>query len=367
MEIGRRFDIVVDISILMVFIFTIYMSKDFLSAVPLSIVLIYLLKPVYRGIFRLTRHEGLSSFFSLMVVFAVILAVLIGLSDVLLIEISNIQKSGALSAIRLSSISNHFILWMNSSLPAPLVVYVKGVGDIPSAIAYWMIPNIEVQLSGFVSSLPILFAESLIAVIFTYYMLIDGRHVLDRAVELMPETKRVKFRCFLQELDSIYTTLFTVYFTTAIISGSLAALGFYLLGIPYPLVWGTLVSVLALIPFPGPPLVYVPMAVYYFLIKDFQMGIVILVFGAIVITLVPSNIIGPQLALKTARIHPILTLLAFIAPIFVLGIVGVIVGPMFYGLLLAIYRTETYYRPHSTVMISKSYDYIDDSSDYSLL
>ncbi|MGA9098083.1 MAG: hypothetical protein WB392_04040 [Methanotrichaceae archaeon] len=79
---------------------------------------------------------------------------------------------------------------MNSSLPAPLVVYVKGIGDIPSAIAYWMIPNIEVQLSSFVSSLPILFAESLIAIIFTYYMLIDGRQILDRAIELMPDQKR---------------------------------------------------------------------------------------------------------------------------------------------------------------------------------
>jgi predicted PurR-regulated permease PerM len=91
-------------------------------------------------------------------------------------------------------------------------------------------------------------------------------------------------------------------------------------------------------------LIYVPMAVYYFLIRDFQMAVIILVFGAIFITVIPSNIIAPQLALKTARIHPVLTLLAFIAPIFVLGIAGVILGPMFYGLVLAIYRTEIYYR-----------------------
>jgi predicted PurR-regulated permease PerM len=276
-------------------------------------------------------------------VFAVILAVLIGLSDVLLIEISNLQRSEASSAIMLGGISNELILWMNSNLPSPLLVYLRGLGDIPIAIANWIAPIAEAQLSGFVSSLPILFAESMIAVIFTYYMLIDGRHILDSAVELIPEAKKGMFRHFLEELDRIYTTLFTVYFTTAIISGSLAALGFYLLGVPDPMVWGTLVFVLALIPFPGPPLVYVTMAVSYFLIKDFQMGIFILAFGAIFITLIPSNIIAPQLALKTSRIHPILTLLAFIAPIFVLGIVGVILGPMFYGLLLAIYRTEKYY------------------------
>ncbi len=178
LETGRRFDIAVDIAILMVFIVTMYITKDFISTIPLSIVLFYLLKPVYAGVFRLTRRKGLSSLFSLMVVFAVILAVLIGLSVVLLIEISNIQRSGAWQPSGYPAFRMTLILWMNSSLPAPVVLYVKGVGDIPAAIAYWIIPVAEAQLSGFVSSLPILFAQSLIAIIFTYYMLIDGRTYL---------------------------------------------------------------------------------------------------------------------------------------------------------------------------------------------
>jgi predicted PurR-regulated permease PerM len=78
MDIGRRFDIVVGIVIMAVFIITVYISKDFLYTIPLSIALIYLLKPIYAAIFRLTRHESFSSFFSLLVVFAVIFTVLIG-------------------------------------------------------------------------------------------------------------------------------------------------------------------------------------------------------------------------------------------------------------------------------------------------
>jgi predicted PurR-regulated permease PerM len=256
----------------------------------------------------------------------------------------NLQSSGSLSAIKLSVISNGLILWMNANLPASVVPYLNGIGDIPAAIASYVTPIVEAQLSGFVSTLPILFAESLVVIFFTYWMLIDGKHILDRAVELLPKTRRGMFRRFLKELDGIYTTLFTVYFSTAIISGSVASLGFYLLGIPNPLLWGTLVALFALVPIPGPPGVYVPMAIYYSLIKDYQTSIILLVFGVIGITLVPTNIIAPQLALKTARIHPILTLLAFIAPIFVLGMVGIIVGPMLYGLLLAIYRTEVYYQ-----------------------
>jgi len=118
LEISRRFDIAADICILMVFIATVYMTKDFLSAIPLSIILIYLLKPVYAGIFQLTRHEGLSSFISLMVVFAVILAVLIGLSSVLLIELSNIHSSGVLAVI--TFIAPIFVLGIAGVIVGPL-------------------------------------------------------------------------------------------------------------------------------------------------------------------------------------------------------------------------------------------------------
>jgi predicted PurR-regulated permease PerM len=343
MEIRGRFDIAVDIVVLMILVATIYVTKDFIAPILLSIVLIYLLKPVYAGIFRITKHEGLSSISSMLIVFVIILAVLIGLSGVLLVEIMNLQSSGSLSAIQLSSISNDFLLWMDGNLPEPIVSYVKGIGDIPAAIAFTITPIAQAQLSGFVSSLPILFAWSLVLIFFTYYMLIDGKHILEHAVQLLPETRRGMFRRFLKELDGIYTTLFTVFFSTAIIAGSVAALGFYLIGIPNPLVWGTLVAIFALVPIPGPPGVYVPMAIYYFLINDYQTSIILLVFGVVGITLIPTNIIAPQLALKTAKIHPILTILSFIAPIFVLGMVGIIVGPMLYGLLLAIYRTEMYY------------------------
>ena len=60
--------------------------------------------------------------------------------------------------------------------------------------------------------------------------------------------------------------------------------------------------------------------------------------------IIPENIIRPQLAFMSARIHPLITVLAYTAPVFVMGIDGVIVGPALYGFLLAIYRTKVNYR-----------------------
>lgn len=339
MEAGRRFDIAAAIIVFLVFIATVYLTKNFLSTILLSIVLVFLLKPIYGFLFRVTRHGQISSFFSIMVMFIVILAVLLGLSSVLLIEISNLERSGALNELRFSTISGEFDLWIIDHLPSQVVYYVKQIGDIPAAIASWISPMAEAQLSSFAAHLPDMFAQSIVVIFFTYYILIDGEHFVASAIDVLPRSRGGLVRYFFQELNMIYTTLFTVYFTTSMLSGILAAIGFYLLGLPYPFVLGAVVAIFTLIPLIGPPFVFIPMAIYYALTGDYVMSMILLGFGTVALMVIPENIIRPHLAHRSARIHPILTVLAYTAPIFVVGIMGVIIGPTFYGFLLAVYRT----------------------------
>ncbi len=339
MEAGRRFDIAVAAIVLLVFIATVYLTKNFLPTILLSIVLVFLLKPVYGFLFRVTRHGQVSSFFSIMVMFIVILAVLLGLSSVLLIEISNLERSGALNELRFSTISEEFDLWIVDHLPEQMVYYVKRIGDIPATIVSWVSPVAEAQLTSFAAHLPDLFAQSIVVIFFTYYILIDGERFVASAIDILPKERRGLVKYFFQELNMIYTTLFTVYFTTSMLSGILAAIGFYLLGLPYPFVLGAVVAIFTLIPLIGPPFVFIPMAIYYFITGDYVMSMILLAFGTVVLMVIPENVIRPHLAHRSARIHPILTVLAYTAPIFVVGIMGVIIGPTFYGFLLAVYRT----------------------------
>ena len=344
MDPGRRFDIAAVALIFLVFLVTVYLTREFLSTILLSIVLVFLLKPVYALLFRITKHGQLSSLLSMMVMLILILAVILGLTGVLLVEISSLAKSGSLSEIRFSTISNDLNLWLQTILPGLIYQYVREIGDIPSALASYLSPIAERELASFASNVPALFAQAIVAIFFTYYILIDGSAFVKQAVELLPKTKRSAVHYFLQELNGIYTTLFTVYFTTSVLSGILAAVGFSLLGIPYPLVLGALVAIFTLIPLVGPPFVFVPMAFYYLLLGDLTMSLVLLVFGTLVLMVVPENVIRPHLARKSARIHPIITVLAYTAPIFVVGVIGVFIGPMLYGFLLAAYRAAAHYR-----------------------
>lgn len=352
MEASRRFDIAAIVIILLATFAAIYLIKDFLSTVLLSIVLTFLLKPVYKTILQITKQRQISSFLAIMLVLAIILGLLMSLTGVLLMEISNLQRSGDIANISFSEISSNIDSQLKETLPEQGYRYAKEaidslgdkLDDIPGAIAAWMLPIAEMQLSALAANLPIMFAQSIVVVFFTYYILIDGGFFALKAVDLIPRARRGLGRHFLQELNGIYTTLFTVYFTTSMLSGALAALGFFLLGIPYPLIWGAIVAIFTLIPLLGPPFVIAPMAIYYLLLRDYMTVIFLVIFGVVVLMIIPENVLRPHLAMKSARIHPIITVIAYTAPVFVVGLMGVIIGPALYGFLLAAYRTIVYYR-----------------------
>jgi predicted PurR-regulated permease PerM len=210
------------------------------------------------------------------------------------------------------------------------------------AFAGWtvpkLLPHMTNAVSGFASSIPILFAQFGVAILLTYYLLIDGKRAIDKALLLLPEKELISH--FLEELNAIYNNLFNVYFITCALIGVIAATGFILLGIPYPFLWGVVIFVASLIPLIGAGTIYVPMALYYLVIQDYLRFVALLAFGTIFLNVIPENIIRPRLAQRGASIHPAITLLAFAAPLFVVGMVGVIIGPALYGFVLAVYRTR---------------------------
>ena len=363
MDLSRKFYTGALTLVLLIAILTVYVTKEFLTTILLSVFLAYMLNPVYKYALRLTGRRSLSSFLSIILVFIVFVFIVISAIGVLSNEVSVLLASEDTYQM-VSNFSSNVNSFVENSLPGPVGTYVKQSGGLsiaaekylPPALAYyivhlsdlsvavvsWVLPILQNSISGFLSDLPIRFAQFLIAIFFTYYFLIDGRDMVYRVVSELPEKDLV--RHFMKDLNTIYNNLFNVYFITSMLSGIFAAIGFSLMGTPYPVLLGAVVAVFTLVPMVGPIVVFLPMSIYYLLIHDYFRGVLILVFGIVVLTIIPENVLRPKLAMQGASIHPIITILAYTAPIFVMGIFGVVVGPALYGFLLASYRTAVYLR-----------------------
>jgi predicted PurR-regulated permease PerM len=224
-------------------------------------------------------------------------------------------------------------------------IAIYPINDLSSAVSSYLIDLLKTDISAFISNAPAYIAQLVLLIFFTYYFFIDGKNIIKKFVELLPEEEVVNY--FFHELNLIYNIFFRIHFLVAVIDAVIGAVGFYLLGIPFPITWGIILGFFNLIPALGPATVFVPMSIYYLIVGDYARALGIFIFGEIFLVFIPEYIIRPRLVLAGASVHPLLTILAFTAPIFIIGPSGVLIGPAVYGISLAGYRTLLFVKNRS--------------------
>ena len=120
---------------------------------------------------------------------------------------------------------------------------------------------------------------------------------------------------------------------TAIAQGALLAFGFFIAGLPSPMLFGMLTFFLSLVPF-GPPLVWVPAAVSLFAGGEVGWGVFLSIWGFFIVSGV-DNLLKPYLISREARLPFILVFLGVIGGLVGFGFIGVFIGPV---LLAMMYR-----------------------------
>jgi len=334
MDLDRRFySIFIAIFILAVFL-ALYLSKEFLMTLLVSVFIAFILYPIHDYFIQFTGQRQVSSALSLAIIFIILIVVILVVVATLLNETSRLLESGESIIQQVNAISNEFAVFAYSYLPNQVADYA---GQLPPRIIDWLLLALSGWVSYFVRNIHILFTHFVLALFFTYYALLDGKRLFRRAVDQLPA--KIVLKKFLFHLNGIYTSLFQVFLITAGATGIIATIGFYVLGVPYPLLFGMLVGLLEVVPFLGSSAVVWPMVIYYALIGDFRMAMALAILATIFLSIMPEEVIRPRLAQRGARVHPIITILAFTAPLFVIGIYGVILGPAVFGFVLAGYRT----------------------------
>jgi predicted PurR-regulated permease PerM len=86
--------------------------------------------------------------------------------------------------------------------------------------------------------------------------------------------------------------------------GFAAMIGFALLGVPSPVLWGVVVVLAALVPLFGSPLGWAPAVGYLFVYGETWQWVAMLVYGLIVISGI-DNVVKPMLLKESAQIHPL--------------------------------------------------------------
>ena len=160
----------------------------------------------------------------------------------------------------------------------------------------------------------------------TFFLLRDGSSLIDlitRAMPLGDERERLLFAKFAEVTRATIKGNLVV----AMVQGALGGLIFLILGIPTPVLWGVAMAIVSLIPAVGAGLVWVPFAIYLFIIGNVTSGLVLVIYGVAVIG-IADNVLRPILVGRDTKLPDWLVLLSTLGGLVMFGINGFVMGPL---------------------------------------
>ena len=170
-----------------------------------------------------------------------------------------------------------------------------------------------------------------------YVLLVDGDALATRIARFSPLAAA--------ETRTLASTFATVIRATvkggvvmAATQGTLGGFVLGFLGIEAPLFWGVVFGLLSMIPAVGAGLLWAPIALYFLVTGAIWKGIVLIVFGMVVLTAV-DNVLRPFLVGRETRLPAYLVLVATLGGIATFGLNGFIVGPVIAAMFIALWNS----------------------------
>ncbi|MEO8561335.1 MAG: AI-2E family transporter [bacterium] len=285
--------------------------SPFLSGLLGTAVLYVMFVPLYRRLERSMRSGPAAT------ITLVVALVVIGLPLVWLLGMVIGQAPDALRGVQGSSLFARI-----ASLRIGTVQVGSELAKASGSIVSWL----SGQLFAFVGGATSAALNLVIAFFGLYYMLRSGVAVWMTARPYIPfspstaDSLRDRF-VSVTEATLLGTGL------VAVMQGALVGLGFWLVGLPSPLFWGTVTAFASILPVFGSALVWLPGVVVLILEDRYGAAVGLAVIGGGLASNL-DNLVRPLVYKRVSDIHPMITLIGAFAGVNYFGLLGVLLGPL---------------------------------------
>jgi predicted PurR-regulated permease PerM len=207
----------------------------------------------------------------------------------------------------------------------------------------WLMSGLQSLLQGLVAvsgSFVVGALNALVALAIMLFLLFfflrDGDRMLATAVRLIPMTPARRGEL----VDHVAAVTRAVVFgslLTALVQGVLVGVGFALVGLPSPVVFGAVAAVASLIPFVGTALVWVPAVAVLFLQGRWVAALFLAAWSVAVVSSA-DNVVRPLFISGRAQISTLPVFLGLLGGVTAFGPIGLVVGPVVVALTLTLLR-----------------------------
>ncbi len=190
------------------------------------------------------------------------------------------------------------------------------------------------QVTGVAQNFLLFIANFIIVLISLFFFLRDGATFCHKLRRLLPMDQEHQERLFTNIVNATFAVVHGC-LVVAIIQGILAGTAYWLLGVPYALIWAVLTAFVALLPVGGTTLVSIPVTIYLFAQGETMRALLLLIWSIGVVGTV-DNILKPMFIGTRLKLPLLLLFLGILGGLTVFGALGLILGPVLLALLAAL-------------------------------
>jgi predicted PurR-regulated permease PerM len=327
---------------ILILIISFLIIKPFIVVIFSGVLVAYIFYPVYKRFNKKIKRENLSAFLLTILILALILVP----TALFVSTISDDIMRFYLSSKQVVAGKLFYEECETDSFVCNTIDYAKEIIANPTVNA--QIKNSLSKVASYlfdltsevVVSIPKVILNIIILLFVVFYSFRDGKDAWKKALSLIPLKSIFKKQLETQTKDLIYATVYGN-IVMAVVQGLLGMIGFLIFGVPSPVLWGFVMIFAALLPFVGSALVWFPAVLYLLLLGYIQTdttmiwkGVGLFLYGFLFISMI-DNILKPKIIGDRTKLHPLLILLGIFGGLALMGILGLILGPLILAFLVS--------------------------------
>jgi len=323
----------------LLFISAIFLSmiRNFLVVILLAGIFSAVAQPIYKRLEKLFKgRKNISSLATLLFIFLIFFLPLVGLLGIVAgqaVKISNSVKPWIAERINEPHALDEWFqsLPFYNTISAYDDVILQKAGELVGKMSNFLIDSVSAATLSTVNFLFLFF----IFLYTMFFFLKEGDLLLEKILYYLPLTDKDEQR-MLDRFTSVTRATIKGTLLIGIIQGGLAGLAFWVVGIDSAIFWGTVMTVLSIIPVVGSSLIWFPAVIILVASGHFGKAIGLLIFCGLLVGSV-DNILRPIFVGRDTKMHELLIFFGILGGISLFGIVGFIIGPIMAALFITVW------------------------------
>jgi predicted PurR-regulated permease PerM len=317
--------------------------SPFLEAIAWAGVIAVILYPLHARIRRRVRNANLAAFFATTVTLFFVVVPGIFLAFTLASQASQLYEVATryLAVNHIATAEQffgtpalrRFLGRVSSVVPvgaADLERYAREVFKNLAGSAGTLISAAAVGLLSFLASFFIM--------LFTlFFFFRDGEGIWKHLLQAVP-LERGRTDILAARLHSVLKAVLAGTLLTALLQGFLGGVGFAIFGLPSPVVFGTLMALLSLLPVGGTSLVWLPASILLLVEGSWGRGLGLAAWGTLVVAM-SDNWFKPMIISGRSKLNTLPVFFGVMGGLAAFGFLGLFVGPMIVALGLTAWQS----------------------------